>query len=467
MQGTNTDNFAFYSRESADKPSLSVTYSSTTASPTVTPTATKTPTPSATKTPTPTVSGGPTVSPTPTVTVTPGSRIIGLANGDTVSGKITVTYNQGSSTPTHVEFYLNNVKLNDDLTAPYVLGGEDGFDSSTKPDGTYTLRVVAYKPNAIDYTETLTFHIDNSNTGKPVAWNTDRVKLSADNFYMVVNGKKYYAQDSAISVHSDPGTPNYTTLELIWNEMNTPMRLFMYFKADTTKWWMNEIRTYNGQTPGDWIIMAPGNYFETSLGEVNTAAQADITNATPSQVIAKVHFGNLKLQAFLNQPSPTVLPSVSATLTPCDTREKGDANCDGKVDFIDFEIWRKENVGEETALDANFNYKDGDTKVDFIDFEIWRQGFTAEVPQPSETIVIDPSITCAAPVDCAAPPAGCQYAGGNRCSCGQLVCANDTVTPSVTEAACPQPTPCPSGFTQVQGDAPAGSSCPVYSCVAQ
>lgn len=53
-------------------------------------------------------------------------------------------------------------------------------------------------------------------------------------------------------------------------------------------------------------------------------------------------------------------------------KSKGDVNCDGKVDLVDFELWRREFVGELTTLLSDLNV---DNKVDLIDFEIWRQGF--------------------------------------------------------------------------------------------
>lgn len=50
-------------------------------------------------------------------------------------------------------------------------------------------------------------------------------------------------------------------------------------------------------------------------------------------------------------------------------RSKGNANCDDKIDLIDFEIWRREYLGDLTTKDADFN---NNGVVDFIDFEIWR-----------------------------------------------------------------------------------------------
>ncbi len=67
----------------------------------------------------------------------------------------------------------------------------------------------------------------------------------------------------------------------------------------------------------------------------------------------------------------TALPSHAQT---CATKSQGDANCDGKPDLIDYEIWRREYLKTLTTTTANFNT---DTGVDLIDYEIWRKGYAA------------------------------------------------------------------------------------------
>ena len=130
--------------------------------------------------------------------------------------------------------------------------------------------------------------------------------------------------------------------------------------------------------------------------------------------------------------TPTAVPSnLTPTAVPCPTKSKGDANCDGNVDFIDFEIWRNEFMGEDTKTDANFNYAD-DQKVDFIDFEIWRQGYLEE--------------TAVTPTD--TPPA----------TPTPSTIPNDTITPTATPTSAattltPEPT---SGITSCQW---CGTSC--------
>ena len=77
-----------------------------------------------------------------------------------------------------------------------------------------------------------------------------------------------------------------------------------------------------------------------------------------------------------NTPIPTPTPSRVPTPTPipCPRKTEGDADCNGRIDIIDFEIWRRELLGIDTTLKADF---DGSGKVDMSDFGIWRVSFLA------------------------------------------------------------------------------------------
>lgn len=153
-----------------------------------------------------------------------------------------------------------------------------------------------------------------------LTWSTNYVSLEAENFYIVSNGNKYYANTNNVSLNSDPPDPpdtNYTTLEAIWTENSTEMRLFMYFYRDENTWWLSEARIYNGQSPGDWIyfnknstsklINGTGEKFLISL---------DLNSDPDQQYQGRIHFDNLKLQPFLNSLFPTTTPTAVSTLTP-------------------------------------------------------------------------------------------------------------------------------------------------------
>ena len=56
----------------------------------------------------------------------------------------------------------------------------------------------------------------------------------------------------------------------------------------------------------------------------------------------------------------------------CVSKNRGDADCDGKVNLSDFEQWRKEYTKVLITITADF---DGDAKVTIADFESWRAGY--------------------------------------------------------------------------------------------
>lgn len=79
-------------------------------------------------------------------------------------------------------------------------------------------------------------------------------------------------------------------------------------------------------------------------------------------------------------PAPTAINNLSVTpirnTTPtasCTTKSNGDANCDGRVDLVDFNQWL---TGSNAAgYNANIDFN-GDGKVSLADFEVWRGTFT-------------------------------------------------------------------------------------------
>jgi hypothetical protein len=127
-----------------------------------------------------------------------------------------------------------------------------------------------------------------------IRWETKQVLLEADDFHIDVNGKTYKADVVGGTLNSDPGHENYCTLEAIWREHDTEMRLFIYFVGDATHWWSDEARTYDGQAQGDWIFYR-NPFPRTARGQAFTG---DLTlKSEPGGPTGQVHFKNLHLEA--------------------------------------------------------------------------------------------------------------------------------------------------------------------------
>jgi hypothetical protein len=129
----------------------------------------------------------------------------------------------------------------------------------------------------------------------PLHLSTRQVSLSADDMAIEAGGRTFTAGGSTVDLNSDPGTPGkYTTIELVWTENGTQMRLNIYFTSDGHDWWANEIRTYNGRSPGDWIEYT-GVFFRSPLG---TAFTGNVDLAA-HDTHGHLRFSNLRLQPFL------------------------------------------------------------------------------------------------------------------------------------------------------------------------
>lgn len=76
--------------------------------------------------------------------------------------------------------------------------------------------------------------------------------------------------------------------------------------------------------------------------------------------------------------------------TTCEIKARGDINCNGTIDFPDFEIWSKEYTRVLSTKEADLN---NDLVVTIADFEIWRKGYTSpgDIITATPTSIILPS----------------------------------------------------------------------------
>ncbi len=97
------------------------------------------------------------------------------------------------------------------------------------------------------------------------------------------------------------------------------MRLDIYFQADGTEWWSEELRTYDGNADGDWVTFT-GDFFRTPMGTAATGVfDETATDAeNDSGITSRLHIEGLRLQAFLalgpggvDVPTSSTQPSIT------------------------------------------------------------------------------------------------------------------------------------------------------------
>lgn len=179
-----------------------------------------------------------------------------------------------------------------------------------KPKDSPWCKIVARIPGGTSLPDYVRDCLESKNS---ISWKTDFATLTADNFYLTANGKTFYGKSDPntppMSIHSDPGNPKYTSLEVMWVEQGVQMRLFIYFTSDGKQWWSKEFRTYNGQAQGDWIYYY-GDFFRSTLGTPYAAKTLDLTSTKFGP--GTVHFDNLSISTRF-APTPTPYPTPQAT----------------------------------------------------------------------------------------------------------------------------------------------------------
>lgn len=145
--------------------------------------------------------------------------------------------------------------------------------------------------------------------GSAIDWDSGRAHLQADSFRVEAIGTFRGQPDTvdgapAMRVKGDPGSPTYRTLEVEWQEQGVPMRLYIYFAADETHWWVTEMRTYDGSTRGEWVYYH-GDRFRTPRGE-SFVGRFEAAG-TDGRVPGSLRIEGLRLTAFAPGTGPAPL----------------------------------------------------------------------------------------------------------------------------------------------------------------
>jgi len=211
--------------------------------------------------------------------------------------------------------------------------------------------------------------------GAPFVFDMPTVRLTAQHIEVTVGGKALVPSDA--SVRSDPGNGAFTSLELTWAEDAVEQRIFVDFASDGSTWWAESIRTYDGNTPGDWIASPPGErYFTSPLG---TAWSGDLE-------LPNLRITGMTVEAFRRPAACDVAVGPIAVVSAFPTIDGFAVDGGGfraRVDLID--------TATCTAIDATpftFTATVDDTSV----ATVVSAGPSSNAVAPTATAVVDGSV---------------------------------------------------------------------------
>lgn len=163
----------------------------------------------------------------------------------------------------------------------------------------------------------------------PIDWQTSDIHISADDFYVTSNNKKYTGQSSYVTLLQMNISNSHKGLEITSNQQGDTLKMFIDFRIDGSVWYVYEVRIYDSNISNSWVSY-PGPFIYTGLGHSNQKSGSyyfTLRDPNTGSSTQSVSFTNLRIQAFTNSTPP-----------PSPTPKVGDVNGDGHVNLIDIGV---------------------------------------------------------------------------------------------------------------------------------
>jgi hypothetical protein len=150
-----------------------------------------------------------------------------------------------------------------------------------------------------------------------IVWDSGSVRFEADDFEVRV-GDKVFQGIGPTLVDSDPGDPEYRTLEIIWQEHGVEQRMNLYFGADEDEWWISEVRTYDGLEDGEWInYVVVGEMWNDMLRTTKRGTyEGDVQLVGWGRVPGEVLIEGLRLTPFAAGTGPAPFSGCEFAVSP-------------------------------------------------------------------------------------------------------------------------------------------------------
>lgn len=206
----------------------------------------------------------------------------------------------------------------------------------------------------------------------------DGIAFGADGLVIEAAGRRFTLDPATAAVSSDPGDPVRRTLEWTWQQHGVEMRLNLYLASDGERWWVSELRTYDGRRPPGWAGTT-GTLFEQPLGD---AFVGPVDLALPA-LDAGAAATRLRIDRLVLLPSFET-PPVSATTGPVGDGDGGpvsapDAFAPGQLLHC---IGAEAMTPQQLAFFAR-------SRGYPVEYRYVSDGFSAEREPPPDSVLVD------------------------------------------------------------------------------
>lgn len=329
----------------------------------------------------------------------------GITLGQSVSGTIYVTFYSDKNLTNFMRFYIDNKFVNEEHEYPYSLGGDtagvvNGFDTRQLTNSTHTLRAeIHYKDGTTQLYE-VTFTVNNQIQITPVCKPRVACPVDSTDALCMPDMQPFGGWCPPVTISMNP-TPTCIPRPRCSLPGANPMCSLAAPPEGAAYCPVSDgpIIHITKPTIEESVPVGALTVTYTEAGNLQSVDHVHLIlddlpevmdrDNNGSYTFANVAEGPHTLVAYLVKADHTPFPNIESrqeisfhvgastvSITPCYLKNQGDANCDSRVDMIDYEIWRQEFIGQVTSLDADFNSSD---HSDLVDYEVWRQGFVARL----------------------------------------------------------------------------------------
>ncbi|MFZ3301131.1 MAG: dockerin type I repeat-containing protein [Microgenomates group bacterium] len=151
----------------------------------------------------------------------------------------------------------------------------------------------------------------------PAYWNTGDVTISADDFYVIIAGEYYFANDSSVIANTVAIDANTLQTDIVTQEHNRNTSLRIIFKKGNGQWWAESIE---GRIDGNQFVTYNGPFINYTVGYPYTLdgeRYFEFTDPYNSSEKGIIFVTNLFVNAFTSVTPPPTTPGNSQCSQGC------------------------------------------------------------------------------------------------------------------------------------------------------